>query len=68
MNECIEAKINELGGKIDIIESLSRALTSSICGSDELTQKDACNFVFLVEDKLKELKNMHNDIVDELKI
>ena len=68
MNEDINERINELGAKIDILESLSKALLSSLCGSDELSQKDACNFMFLLSDKIEELKLSHTNIIDELKI
>ena len=63
-----EAKINEIGAKIDVIESIVRALISSICSTEELTQKDASNFVFLLEDKLKELKTSHDELIDDLHI
>ena len=68
MDEQIESKINELGAKIDIVESLSKGIETSIYGCDELTQKDTFNFISLLSEKLKDLKFSHDEIIDKLKI
>ena len=66
MNEDINEQINNIGSKIDMIYTLIRALMSSMLGSDELTEKDADNLLFLLEDKIKELKQDQNKLIDEL--
>ena len=56
MEEKIENQINTIGAKIDMIESITNALLSSLCGSDCLTEKDAFSFAYLLENKIKDLK------------
>jgi len=68
MNEDINEQINNIGSKIDMIYTLIRALMSSMLGSDELTEKDADNLLFLLEDKIKELKQDQNKLIDKLGI
>lgn len=68
MEEKTEEKINELGGKIDTVSSIMKALLSSFCGIEELTPNDTYNFIYLLEEKLKDLKNLHDEITDELAI
>ena len=43
-----ENEINEISAKIDIIESINNALIYSLCGIDNLAEKDAYNFVSLL--------------------
>ena len=68
MDEYTETRINEIGGKIDTINSIFRALLSSICGTEELTHKDTCNFAYLMEEKLQNLTKTHNELIDKLGI
>ena len=68
MNEDINEQINNIGSKIDMIYTLIRALMASMLVSDELTEKDADNLLFLLEDKIKELKQDQNKLIDELGI
>ena len=56
MTETEEEQLSELFGKIDIVHSLIKALITCMCGTEELTKADACNFVSLLDDKLNELK------------
>ena len=68
MNESEEITINEIGGKIDVINSLLHALISCVCGTEELTQKDSINFAYLLESKISDLKNTHYKLIKELEI
>lgn len=68
MDVNIEQKINEIGAKIDIIESISTALTDSLCGTNNLTKEDAYSFAYLLENKIGELKIKQENIIKELNI
>ena len=68
MDEKIEERINSVGAKIDIIESINNALLSSLLGADCLTQKDAQCFVCLLEEKIKDLKTKQDALIEELGI
>ena len=68
MDEEIEERINDLGSKIDIIKSVNNALMSSLLGVECLTQKDTYSFVYLLEDKINDLKIKHEKLVTDLKI
>ena len=68
MNEHVNDKINEIGGKIDTIDTLFRALISSTMGTEELTERDSGNLIYLLEDKIKDLKTEHSKLINELGI
>ena len=68
MNEEINEQINSIGGLIDTISTLQRALMSCTMGTEELTEKDAGNFIYLLEDKIKDLKNKQEKLINELGI
>ena len=68
MDEEIESKINDIGAKIDIVESLNKALMSSLLGTDCLTKKDAYNFVYLLENGIKDLKTRQDKLINDLNI
>ena len=68
LDKNIEEKINYMGAKIDMIESINNALMSSLLGADCLTQKDAYNFVYLLESRIRDLKSKHDKLIEELKI
>lgn len=68
MDEYVEDKINEIGGKIDTVISITKAILSSILGTEEFTNKDTFNFVYLLEEKMDDLKNAHNILIEDLHI
>ncbi len=68
MEEKIENQINAIGAKIDIIESITNALLSSLCGESNLTEKDAYSFAYLLENKIKDLKLRQEKLTKELNI
>ena len=68
MEEKIENQINTIGAKIDIIDSIVNALVSSLCGTNNLTEKDAFSFAYLLENKIKDLKVKQEKLIKELKI
>lgn len=39
LDEEIENKINEIGGELEVIKSISRALNSALFGTDELKKR-----------------------------
>lgn len=68
MNIELEQNINEIGAKTDIIESVTNALVDSLCGTNSLTQKDACSFAYLLQNSVADLKIKQEEIVKELNI
>ena len=68
MDEKVENKINNIGAKIDIIESVNNALRAALLGEDCLTHKDAYNIAYILENRMKDLKCRHNKLIDDLKI
>ena len=68
MDDIIEEQINSIGAQIDTIESINKALISSVLGEECLTQKDAYSFVYLLDDKIKDLKIRQNKLIEDLKI
>jgi len=68
MEEKIENQINTIGAKIDIIESITKALVSYLCGTSNLTEKDAYSFAYLLENKIKDLKLRQEKLTKELNI
>lgn len=68
MNKETEEKINRVSVEIGIIESINNAIKSGLFGEDCLTRQDACNMVSLLEDKVKDLKILQDNIVEELKL
>ncbi len=63
-----ETQINRLGTKIDTIESINNALISSLLGTESLTRKDAYNFLYILENRIKDLKITHEKLVKDLNI
>ncbi len=68
MNEELESRINDIGAKIDIVESLHNAIMSGLLGADCISEKDVYNFVYLLEDKIKDLKLEQDSLIDDLRI
>ncbi len=68
MDEKFENRINCIGAKIDIIESINNALISSLTGTDCLTQKDACAFAYLLENRINDLKTKQDKLIKDLNI
>lgn len=68
MNSKIETQINSIGVKIDKIESISNALAASLLGTESLTHKDAYNFLYMLEGRIKDLKNKHEKLIKNLNI
>ena len=68
MDEKTENRINIIGAKIDIIESINNALKSALFGDDCFTQKDVCNFACLLENRINDLKNRYNKLTNDLNI
>ncbi len=68
MDKKIENQINTIGAKIDIIESINNALTASLCGIDNFSEKDSCNYAYLLESKIKDLKIRQEKLIKDLKI
>ena len=68
MGENIEDKINEFGWKLEIIQSIMRAINSALFGTDELKEKDGYSLAFLLEEKIDDLTHKHNELVTNLKI
>ena len=68
MNQYIEEQINNVGGEIDTIYTLIRALMTCILGTEELTPKDAGNILYLLESKINSLKRKQDKIIEELDI
>ena len=68
MKNSIDTQINDIGGKIDTKFTLVKALISSSMGTEELTERDAGNIIYLLEEKIKDLKSNHDNLIDELKI
>ena len=68
MEEKIENEINTIGAKINLIESITNALVTCLCGTSSLTEKDAYSFVYLLENKIKDLKIRQEKLIKELNI
>ena len=66
MNKNIEEELNEIGAKIDIIESINNGLICSLCGIDNFSPKDSCNYVSLLENRIKDLKKFHDNLSENL--
>ncbi len=60
--EIDEDIISEIKNIKDQVNSLLKALVSSVFETDELTKNDSYNFIELLEDKVKELKNISDTI------
>ena len=68
MDDNIENQINEIGGKLEIIKSIMRALNSALFGTEELEQSDAYSMASLLEEKIDGIIKKHTELVNELKI
>ena len=66
MSKNIKNEINKIGAKIDIIESINNALICSLCGIDNFSPKDSCNYVSLLENRIKDLKKIHENLSENL--
>ena len=64
----IDEAINNLGGKISILQSVVRALLACVCGTEELSDKDTQSFVYILENQIQDLSEQHSNIVDMLDI
>ena len=68
MEEKIENQINAIGAKIDIIDSIAKALSTCLYGESNLTERDAFSFAHLLENKIKDLKIRQEKLIKELNI
>ena len=68
MNRKLEDKMNYLGCKIDIANSLVNSLIESMCFSGNLTEKDSKNLAQLLQNRIKDIKFRYEQIMQELKI
>ena len=68
MKKKTATKINIIGAKIDIIESINNALKCALIGEDCFTKKDAYNFVYLLENRIKDIKKRQDKLIEDLKI
>lgn len=68
INKDIENKINEIGGKLEIIQSIMRAMNSALFGLNEFEERDGYSLASVLEEKINDLSNEHNEFVTKLKI
>ena len=68
MKRKLEDKMNYLGCKIDIANSLVNSLIDSMCWSGNLTEKDSKNLAQLLQNRIKDIKFRYEQIMQELKI
>ena len=68
INEDMEDQLNEIGGKLEQMQSIMRALNSALYGSDELEERDAYSMADLLTEKFNETMVKYAKLISELKI
>lgn len=68
MDENMEERLNTIGSQIRIIETLIRAVETSLFGVAELEDKDAGCIFSVLREKVNELKLDYNVIIKDLHI
>ena len=68
MDKRTENRINIIGAKIDIIESINNALRSALFGEECLTKKDAYNFASLLDNRIHDLKSRQDKLIEDLNL
>jgi len=68
MNIETQNMINEIGSKIELINTLIRALTECYCGIEVLTERDGQNIIILLEKQLIDLKQAQTILENHLGI
>lgn len=66
--EELEIHFNEIGARLNQIESLSKILLDCICGNDNLKPQDVENLISVLGEKITKLKARFNFIAQELNI
>ena len=67
MKRKLENKMNYLSCKIDIVNSLMNILIESLY-NDNLTKKDSKNLIYILENRIKDIKLRYSEIIREFDI
>lgn len=68
MDDNMENKMNEIGGKLEIIQSIMKAMNAALFGSEELERRDAYSMASLLEEKINDVTEKYNILVGKLNI
>lgn len=66
--EELEIHLNEIGARLNQVESLSKILLDCICSNDNLKPRDAENLISVLSEKITKVKEKFNLIEQELNI
>lgn len=66
--EELEIHFNEIGARLNQVESLSKILLDCICSNDNLKPQDVENLISVLDEKITKLKAIFNFIEQELNI
>ena len=67
MKRKLKNKMNYLSCKIDIVNSLMNILIESLY-NDNLTKKDSKNLIYILENRIKDIKLRYSEIIREFDI
>lgn len=68
MKRKLADKMNYLGCKIDIVNSLANVLNETVERYDDVSKKDSKNLIILLQNRIKDIKIRYSEIIEEFNI